>query len=196
MSGVSDWPAGGGLQPWRSARQSRLRSAGIAAPGGLLRSAPAHSQLRGTRWCHCAGFCPISTALLIHITPEVCLSDSRPAIQAGPAQNRSSRAPQDPVLHHVLSFLPSNDVVRLRGVSRVLRDAVHRLPGGLFVKLSISLPNSRSSQRRANRPWAAASCGTIAASSRRHYHSQRILPGIQLPTWSQLGTPRRHELPY
>ena len=51
------------------------------------------------------------------------------------------------MLHHILSFLPSNDVVRLRGVSRVLRDVVHRLPGGLFVKLSISLPNSRSSQR-------------------------------------------------
>ena len=55
---------------------------------------------------------------------------------------------QDPLLHHVLSFLPSNDVVRLRGVSAGLRDAVHRLPGGLFVKLSISFPTARTSQRR------------------------------------------------
>ena len=47
----------------------------------------------------------------------------------------------------MLSFLPSNDVVRLRGVSRGFRDAVHRLPGGLFVKLSISLPDARSGQR-------------------------------------------------
>ena len=73
----------------------------------------------------------------------------------------------------MLSYLPSNDVVRLRGVSRGLRDAVHRIPGGLFVKLSISLPDTVSSQR----------CGRISKAGidkppgrMKHAWGNRFLP--------------------
>ena len=54
----------------------------------------------------------------------------------------------DALLHHVMLMLEPSDMLRLRAVSRGLAAAVRTLPGCLFAKLSIVLPDGSPDTER------------------------------------------------